>query len=283
MRIGLLGPLTLSFDGVPVAPPAPRTRRALIFLALHAGHVVRPDRLADAVWPDDPPANVVRAVHSLVYRLRHQLPVEAAAALPVVWHAPGYALDVDRAEIDVHVFEARLDTAHEALATEAAAAREQFEAALDLWRGEPLLDVADDPWALAESRRLEERYVAAREALALCDVELGNHQRAIAELTGLSVSFPLRESVWALLWRALAATDRYTEVIESHRRCSQLLREEYDIELSAHLRDVAVVCSAPPRAPARRRGGRALPNQPSSRPSDLGHRSRAAYWASLAP
>lgn len=239
MRVGVLGPLLVEIDGARVEVDAATARRALLYLTLHAGTVVTVDRLAHAVWGVGQPPDVPHAVHSLVYRVRRRLTV-GPGDVPVVRRGPGYLLDVDRSDIDVNVFEDRLDEAHDVMAANAPReTRARFASALELWRGEPYLDVIDETWAIPESRRVCERYVAALEAMARCDVRLGHLERAIADLTGLTGTYPLRESLWVLLWRSLARCGRHAEVVHSHRRCRRLLDERYGIGPLDHLDDLA--------------------------------------------
>lgn len=57
MAVGLLGPLQVSVAGRPVELPAGRLRALLAVLALSAGQTVSVDRLATAVWGEDPPGD----------------------------------------------------------------------------------------------------------------------------------------------------------------------------------------------------------------------------------
>lgn len=234
MWVGLLGPLLIEAGGMVIDLGA-ASRRAFIYLTLHAEQVVTADRLAQVVWTDTPTPDVEHALHSLVYRLRQQLTGAGTDGAAIVRRAPGYVLEISRSEIDVPVFEQRLDDAYVSMDDDPAAARAGFARAHELWRGEPLLDVAHEPWALPESRRVCERYVASLEAMARCDVALGNLERAVAELTALTATYPLRESLWTLLWQSLARAGRYAEVVQSHRRCTRILQEEYGIGPLDHL------------------------------------------------
>ena len=78
--IGLLGPLQL--EGAAGPTVVPRDRAVLTALAVHPGEVVSNDRLADALWGEDPPASWPKVVQSCVVRLRKALgpaPIETAA------------------------------------------------------------------------------------------------------------------------------------------------------------------------------------------------------------
>ena len=56
--------------------------------------------------------------------------------------------------------------------------------ALALWRGPPLADVADEPFAAAEIRRLEELRLAALEQAIDADLADGRHRELVGRARG---------------------------------------------------------------------------------------------------
>lgn len=243
--IRVLGGLAVEVDGRPgpIELKAATQRRALIYLTIHAGEVVGVDQLADAVWGDDPPKELPHAVHTLVYRLRRHLETPTSSddgpAAAVHRVDPGYSLVVDPDAIDAGRFTMLVARARPLLAADPAAARDLLTDALGLWRGDALLDVAYDDWAASEIRRLTELRLCACEALAEANIVLGDPELAVAELESLTERFPLRESLWELLWRALAATGRHLEVVASHRRATERLSEQFQMTPSDHLASLA--------------------------------------------
>ncbi len=142
MRISLLGPVeAVTDEGTPIDLGGARLRRLLIRLALDPGRVVGHDRLVEAVWRDEPPANAINALQRLVSRLR-------GAGVAVEGHPSGYLLPVPKENIDL------------------------FDVKPQPWRGPVLADVADEPFAQAEIARATERAVAARETTAATVPEL---------------------------------------------------------------------------------------------------------------
>lgn len=238
LRIGMLGPLTVAIDGVEVDVQSATQRRALLFLALHGNQVVSSERLAEAVWSRRPPADARHAVHSLVHRLRLQLGAgQPVSGTPLVRHDPGYLLAVESRQIDAHDFEVLIVAGRSALAHAPGQALSHLDAALRLWRGDPLMDAAYESWAVAEIRRLEELRVGACESLARLRLDLGQGELAIADLEALTERYPLRESLWVLLWEALARAGRHLEVTASYRRATDLLASAYGITPSEHLHE----------------------------------------------
>jgi DNA-binding SARP family transcriptional activator len=128
-------------DGRGVALGGKKLRALLAVLALESGRVVSVDRLVECLWPGDPPETAAHAVQVYISQLRKALGSET-----VVTRAPGYVLEVDREQIDVHRFARLADDGRAVLeggdpATAEAALRE----ALALWRGPALTDFASEP------------------------------------------------------------------------------------------------------------------------------------------
>ena len=239
--IRLLGDLVLEFDDAPIELPTTQ-RRALIFFAIHANEVVTTDQIGDAVWSDAGPRRLDHAVHSLVYRLRRHLgaaPTGSDSPDLLERMDPGYRLTIDPSAIDANSFTTLARRGRCLLATRPAAARDLLTGALALWRGDALVDVAYDTWAAAEIRRLTEVRLCACEALADANILLGDPEVAVAELESLTERFPMRESLWVLLWKALAAAGRHLDVIASHRRATTLLRDQFEISPSPHFAELA--------------------------------------------
>ena len=156
MRIGLLGAFEARDDaGQPVQIPGTRLRTLLARLALDQGHLVTTQSLVDAIWGERPPSGVGSALHSLVSRLRRALPPgdgTRVESLPA-----GYRLSAAAEATDVAEFE-RLAAEGRACrdAGDADAAARRFTSALALWRGAPLADLADAPFAAPTVARLTE-------------------------------------------------------------------------------------------------------------------------------
>lgn len=147
MRFGILGTTQVyPADGRRLAVGGPRLRALLALLLLDAGRIVPRDRLVDGLYGDDPPAGVANALQSQVSRLRQVL--SAAGVDPVEFHPAGYRLAVEPADVDVHRFGRLADAGRAALAAgDPHRAADLLREALALWRGEPLADVTDAPFA----------------------------------------------------------------------------------------------------------------------------------------
>jgi len=223
VQIAILGPLEVSLGGRKVALAGARLRTLLVRLAVDAPKPVPIGELIEAVWDDEPPADAANALQSLVSRLRRAFGEPAL----ITAEPAGYRLEVDRSSIDLHRF-AELAGQAGRLQRQARPedALEACTAALALWRGEPLLDAGDAPYAhpivtACLNYRVE---VVSTRIDALLD--LGRGAEVISELDELIDTHPLRERFVAQQLRALAATGRVNEALAAYEKCRRRLADE---------------------------------------------------------
>jgi DNA-binding SARP family transcriptional activator len=228
----LLGPLEVLDEGRPLELGAPRQRAVLAFLLLHANEVVSSDRLAEALWPDGIPRTAAKAIQVYVSALRKALGRRRDA---LETRSPGYVLKVASGELDLHEFEQLLTRAR---GQEPAARVETLRAALALWRGAPLSELAYEAFVQPEAARLEELRQLALEERAEAELELGHGPELVAELQALVAERPLQERPLALLMRALYRAGRQSEALEAYREGRRLLDDELGLEPSAELREL---------------------------------------------
>jgi DNA-binding SARP family transcriptional activator len=220
----LLGPLEAVVDGRPVQLAAAKPRALLALLLLNRNRVVPTERLIDELWEDEPPASAMKALQVYVSQLRKELGPERLATQP-----PGYVLHVGRGELDLERFEQLTSDARRRLADgDAAGARDELRAALDLWRGPP-----EGPAA-----RLEELRQSAHEDWLAAALESGEAARVIPELEELVRSQPLRERPRELLMLALYRSGRQADALELFRRTRELFVDELGLEPGPGLREL---------------------------------------------
>ncbi|MBV9856380.1 MAG: tetratricopeptide repeat protein [Streptosporangiaceae bacterium] len=227
LRIGVLGPLLATRGGVAVGLSRGRTAVLLAALAMSAGHPVSAARLAELVWPDEQPEWVRASLQTLVARLRGLLPGV------IVTLGDGYLLDIDPDQVDLLRFRRLARAAEEA--SDPAAARRLLDQALELWRGEPLVDLRSAALDRDVIPGLTEEYLSAVQRRADLDLAAGRHDRVIAELRGLTGRYPLREPLWDQLLRALAGAGRPAEAIQEYHRAREILAAELGVDPSLDL------------------------------------------------
>ncbi|MEV4802432.1 BTAD domain-containing putative transcriptional regulator [Nonomuraea sp. NPDC049421] len=211
VRVGILGPLRVAGREIGGA----RVRALLTRLALDPGRVVTAARLIDDLWPDAPPAHPTAALQSLVSRARREAPGLISS------HPSGYLLDVPPAEVDAWAFE-RLVRKGDA------------RSALALWRGAPLADASDLPFATAPAARLAELRLTALTTRMAADPPT---EELVAELEELVAAHPLREPFHALLIRALTAVGRRAEALTAFERIKDALKAELGTDPGPELRE----------------------------------------------
>ena len=247
LEFRLLGPLEAVEDDRPLALGGAKQRALLAVLLLHANQVVSSDRLIDEVWGESPPATAGKMVQVYVSRLRKQLGEARLLTRP-----PGYLLQVDPAELDVARFERLVAEARQ---EDAAAAGAKLRAALELWRGPPLADLAYERVAQAEIVRLEELRWAALELRIDADLAAGRAPELVGELESLVAAQPLRERLRAQLMLALYRCSRQAEALEAYRRARRELADGLGLEPSDELRRLEqAILHHDPELDSRRRG-----------------------------
>jgi DNA-binding SARP family transcriptional activator len=249
MEFRILGPLEVEDDGRAIVL-GPKQRALLALLLLTPNRPVSVDRLTDALWAAEPPATATNALQYHVSQLRKLL---GDGGL-IVTQEPGYLIRVGADELDLSRFE-RLVT--EAGAVDAARASRLLAEALDLWRGEPLAELVDDPISRAEIQRLDAARLAALELRVEADLTLGRHAQLVPELKALVSSHPLHERLVGALMRALYGAGRQADALDVFRSARQAFVDELGIEPSSYLRDLeqAILRQDPGLAPVRITGG----------------------------
>jgi predicted ATPase/DNA-binding SARP family transcriptional activator len=169
-----------------------------------------------------------------VSRLRGALGRDAVVAQPA-----GYVLQAAREQVDTVRFERLLREGREALARGAAGlAAERLTAALALWRGPALADVADGGALAAEARRLDELRLDCIEDRIDADLERARHAELVPELRALLEEHPLRERLWRQLVLALYRAERQAEALETFHEARTRLDAELGLEPSPELKEL---------------------------------------------
>ena len=226
----ILGPLEALLDGSPIDLGGQRQRALLAALLVHHGQVVSTDRLVDLLWGEQAPKTATTSLQNAVSQLRRALGHDV-----VETRAPGYIFAADPAAIDAVRFETLLGQARGAPAAERA---QLLRAALALWRGPALGDLAGEEFTQGEIRRLEELRLDALEERIAADIELGLHREVIGELETLAAATPLRERVCALRMLALYRSGRQAEALQAFRETRSAFVDELGIEPGAELQEL---------------------------------------------
>jgi DNA-binding SARP family transcriptional activator/Tfp pilus assembly protein PilF len=225
-QFGVLGPMTVSRDGVPVDIAAPMLRRLLAVLLCRAPAAVPVGQLLDALWDGRPPRSARKTLQVYVHRLRQLL-----GGTDVSHSPPGYAIRVDSDTLDALHFADLMtgaSAAHERGSLDLAGTL--LDQGLRLWRGDPYADIATVELVAVEAARLTEQHRLARERLAAIEVEQGRFASAVPRLAELVANHPYREDLRGQLMVALYRCSRRSEALEVYRETRALLADDLGVE-----------------------------------------------------
>lgn len=239
MKFRVLGSVGLVTDGEMRILRGARQRTLLALLAVSVGNVVTKENIFEELWGDEVPIDADNALHALVMRFRRVLRDsfgEEFAHQCLVTRPCGYAMDVDPATIDVHLFERMTGQARENLSVAPWVARDLLERALTLWKGPALQGVAGGPICYSAAEQLEEARLVATEDLIRVKIATNGHSKVISELKNLSIRHPWREGISEMLMVCLYCAGRQAEAIQTYNHVRHRLVDEFGMEPSSGLR-----------------------------------------------
>lgn len=107
--------------------------------------------------------------------------------------------------------------------------------ALALWRGEPLADLTDFPFAEQLATRLNETRLETLEADLRKRLD---EPGTVGELAGLTQAHPYRDGLWLLHLTALVRAGRPTEALTAYQRMREMLADELGADPSKELQEL---------------------------------------------
>jgi predicted ATPase/DNA-binding SARP family transcriptional activator len=268
MRFEILGELRAFRHETPVKLGGGLPRRLAAALLVDAPETVRRDTLVERLWGSAPPATATTALQVHVSHLRRALEPDCEGGnRSILRTVPGgYALEIDRGDVDADRFEYLVRDAEDVAATDPEGALRTIDAARALWRDRPWADLADEQWLQVDVARLEELKRRADELWAEAQLALGHHARVVNALAGAVEDEPLRERRWEQLMLAQYRCGRQAEALRAFQDARRVLNKEIGIEPSRSLRALerAVLVQDPSlNAESRHEGRRRHTNLPS--------------------
>lgn len=242
MDIKILGPLEAHVNGKSIAPTAAKPRQILALLALHIGQVVTVPALIEELWGMNPPRSALTTLQTYIMQLRRR--IEAALAVSgasgakevLVTRYGGYMLDVAPDDVDAYRFERLVAGGAKALEEgKNDTASQLLRSALEMWRGQALVDVQIGLRLGVEVTRLEESRLAVLESRIDADLRLGRHNTLLSELSVLAARYPIHENLCAFYMLALYRSGRQWRALEVFKQLRQTLVDELGVEPSARL------------------------------------------------
>jgi DNA-binding SARP family transcriptional activator/predicted RNA-binding Zn ribbon-like protein len=236
MEFRLLGPFEARAGGQPIAVGTRRQERLLLAtLLLDAGHIVSIDRIIDLLWEGDPPPSPRSVIYTYVGRLRRTL---APHGVAITTRRDGYLFEQAGHTVDTAEFADRARRAADLL--DQGERVRLLDAALAMWRGPLLADLAGDGLRHRLGAQLTEIRLSTCELVAELRLGMGHHDRVIAALTGLAEQYPTRERLIALLMTALYRAQRPADATALYRGTRKILVTELGAEPGADLQALHV-------------------------------------------
>ena len=236
----ILGRTEVLQGGTPLGIIAPRHRKLLAALLVHADDVVPADRLIENLWGHDVPRSAPAILHVRISELRGALRGGGASdTAGIVTRGSGYSLVLGPDDLDARSFE-RLSTAgHSALRQgDNLGASTRLAEALAMWRGRPLDDVADEDFAQVEIARLDALHLQALEDNIDVELSLGRHAEVVAQLLGLVAEHPLQERFWCQLMLAQYRAGRQADALASFAQARDHLVDQLGLEPGPELQEM---------------------------------------------
>lgn len=218
----------------PLALGGPKQRALLTELLLHEGAAVPREHLVDALWGDDPPESARTSLQVYVHGLRR-----AVGAERIETSGNGYRICIEPHELDLARFERLVARAGRALLeNRPGEAADDLDAALALWSGPPLADIAEQPVARTAVPRLDELRLRALELRNDAALALGEHDELLAELEHQLVEQPYRERLREQHILALYRAGRQKEALDAYRDTRHAFVEELGVEPGPALQEL---------------------------------------------
>lgn len=197
------------------------SRDLLAYLALHRNGAHR-DQLTDELWPDQSPEHA----RSRLYRAAADVRSHFGDAI-LIRNGDHYQLNRAHVRVDLDDLEH-----HQAVLAQTQSADQELsrlEAALALFRGEPL-EGSDLPWAENEQRRLHALRLELLERAGRNRLSRGDASGALTDAEAGLAQEPYNENLARVAMQAEAALGLRTALISRYEKLRELLERELGLQ-----------------------------------------------------
>jgi DNA-binding SARP family transcriptional activator len=209
-----------------------RGRVIFEYLVAHRRSAVPLERLLGIFWPDATPERARNCLHVAMHGLRRSLRAVAADVPVIVCRNQAYMLEPALTVwLDVDAFETHLKSATRfANAGDVLAARDEYEAAIDLYQGDFLASDPYEGWATSTREHLRAAYMDALAHLALLRFDVGDYAGCAAACIELLARDTCREDAHCLLMRCYERRGQPQLAVRQYHQCVAALRNELRME-----------------------------------------------------
>ncbi len=214
----------------------------LKYLLAHRTRSVSQDHLMGWLWPESNLKKARWSLNSAIHVLRKLLSrCPSPATMNYILLEEGYyrLCPTVRVETDIDEFDVsyeqgrRLEKTHR---TEEAAA--EYEKAIELYRGDYLVEDLYEDWTMVERERLANAYVDMLDRLAVHYMESGQPQESIRSCYKLLEKDRCHEDSYRVLIRCYVSLGLRGRALRQYRLCEEILRRTYNMEPSSKTRAV---------------------------------------------
>jgi DNA-binding SARP family transcriptional activator len=208
-----------------------KVRAILKYLLANHTRPVSQDYLMGWLWPE---SNLKRArwsLHSAIHTLRNLISeCPSSATLNHVLFEDGYYRLCSEARVitDVDEFEAHYEEGRRLEKedrTEEAAA--EYEKAIELYRGDYLVEDLYEDWTMVERERLSNAYMDMLGRLAVHYYETEHYQESMQVCYRILAKDRCHEDSYRLLMRCYTRLSLWERALRQYRLCERILKQEY--------------------------------------------------------
>jgi DNA-binding SARP family transcriptional activator len=242
LRARFFGHFELRCDGEIVdLGPNNKAITILKYLLANRSRPVSQDHLMGWLWPESNLKKARWSLNSAIHGLRKLLNGCPSVSPNYVSLEDGYyrlspsvrvSTDVD--EFDSHYERGRI-LEKEYRMGEAAI---EYEKAIDLYRGDYLIEDLYEDWTMVERERLANAYMDILDRLAVHYMEVEQHQESIRTCYRVLEKDRCHEDSYRLLMRCYAQIGQLSTAVRQYRMCEQILGQEYGTSPSLETRSL---------------------------------------------
>jgi len=228
-----LGEFSVRYQDSPLSMGSNRNGRAIFrYLVAHPGRRVAKQVLLGLFWPDDPPDKAAHKLHIAISAVRQALSETLGSTETILFGEDHYALAPDLPlQVDTQVFveQARAGERLEQ-AGEIQPAIEAYQAAIEIYRGDFLVEDLYEDWTTVQRARLEEIYLTVLGRLSLRYAEQGNYDGSISCCRQILARDSFREDAYRQLMCCYSRLGRRNQALSEYQQCQAVLKRELGIE-----------------------------------------------------
>lgn len=233
MVVYLLGRFSLErADGSEIKLCANRKGQAIFrFMATRPNRRYHRETLLNYFWKDEDPEISMGKLHVSISRLRRSL-VEAGFRDEVLEFADDcyFFMEGLKVQTDLDLFQVHIEAGQQMEAMgESTLAIEEYESAVELYRGEYLADAVGEDWPLPLRARLEQQYLELLYQLVRCYYHCQRYQEAEESCRALLRRDNLREDVYRLLMCCLSRRGQRAQALKLYQELETILKVELGV------------------------------------------------------